>query len=81
MQGFYNNSPRSIGECEEFTACSRPTTRTLLRVAQDKGFLEIRASGDDQRKRLIHPTSKTISEYELMVKGYMQVFKVLRKRK
>lgn len=71
MQGYYEGTPRTMGEIEDIAAWSRPTTRKLLNDARQRGFFDIRPSKDDQRKRLVFPTQVTISEFEAMVKGHM----------
>jgi DNA-binding MarR family transcriptional regulator len=80
MQGYFGDNPRTIGECEKVTAWSQPTTYKLLREADRAGFLEIRQDPDDQRKKLVLPTSQTIKEYESMVKGYTKLFETLNRR-
>jgi hypothetical protein len=80
MQGHYEGVPRSVGECEEIATWSRPTTHKLLNEATVQGFFDIRPAPDDQRKRLIYPTSVTIAEYESMVNGYVQFLETLVKR-
>jgi hypothetical protein len=79
MQGYYSGESPSVGECEGVTAWSRPTTRKILYEAQARGFIELRRADDDQRKRYVYPTSKTIAEYEAMVKGYMKLASSLTK--
>lgn len=71
MQGHFEGTPRTLGECEDIAAWSRPTTRKFLNDARQRGFLDIRPSKDDQRKRLVFPTQVTITEYEAMVKNHM----------
>jgi DNA-binding MarR family transcriptional regulator len=71
MQGYYEGTPRTLGECEDIAGWSRPTTRKLLKDARLRGFLDIRPSAEDQRKRLVFPTPLAVSEYESMVKGHM----------
>ena len=78
MYGYYSGSPPTVGECEKATAWSRPTVRKLMADAESKGLIEIRQSPDDQRKRLVFPTSKTIAEYEAMVGGYLNLWERLR---
>jgi hypothetical protein len=80
MQGHYEGVARSVGECEEVAAWSRPTTRKLLNEAKIKGFIEIEPDPLDQRKRLITPTAITITEYESMVNGYIQFVKTLERK-
>jgi hypothetical protein len=71
MQGHFEGTPRTLGECEDIAAWSRPTTRKFLNDARQRGFLDIRPSKDDQRKRLVFPTPLTVTEYEAMVKNHM----------
>jgi len=79
MEGYYADEPPSVGECESVTAWSRPTTRKILYEAQARGFIELRRADEDQRKRYVYPTAKTIAEYEAMVKGYMKLASSLTK--
>ena len=71
MQGYFQGTPRTMGECEDIAGWSRPTTRKLLNDARQRGFLDIQTAEDDQRKRLVLPTPVTIAEYESMVKGHI----------
>lgn len=81
MQGYYEGTPRTLGECEEIAAWSRPTTRKFINDARQRGFLDIRTSKEDQRKRLVYPTQITITEFEAMVKGHMEFVTGLIKRR
>ena len=81
MQGYYEGTPRTLGECEDIAGWSRPTTRKLLKDARQRGFLDVRPAADDQRKRLVIPTQVTISEFEAMVKNHMDFVTGLIKRR
>jgi hypothetical protein len=77
MYGYYSDNAPTVGECEQVTAWSRPTARKLMAEAESKGLIEIRAAPEDQRKRRVHPTEKTIAEYEAMVGGYLNLWQQL----
>jgi hypothetical protein len=74
MRGYYDNSPPTLGECQDIARCSRLTTRKLIADAVSKGLLEIRLAADDHRKRIVCPTERTIAEYVDMVRGYARFF-------
>ena len=74
MRGHYDNSPPTVGECQDIARCSRLTTRKLIGNAVSKGLLEVRSSPDDHRKRIVCPTQRTIAEYADMVLGYLSFF-------
>jgi hypothetical protein len=80
MRGYYGGRAPSVRQCLEAAKCSRLTTRKLLADAVAKGFLEIRSAPDDHRKRLVHPTRITISEYEAMVRRYLGLWDTLLKQ-
>lgn len=80
MRGYYGQRAPSVRECVDAAKCSRLTTRKLLADAVAKGFLEIRPAPDDHRKRLVHPTPITVSEYEAMVRRYLGLWDTLLKQ-
>lgn len=77
MRGYYRGSLPSVRECQNAATCSRLTTRKLLADAEALGFLAIRPAPDDNRKRLVHPTARAVSEYEDMVKRYLGLWDTL----
>ena len=74
MRGYYDNSPPTLGECQDIARCSRLTTRKLIADAVSKGLLEVRPAADDHRKRIVCPSERTIAEYVDMVRGYARFF-------
>jgi hypothetical protein len=78
MRGYYDNSPPTLGECQDIARCSRLTTRKLISDAVSKGLLEIRPAAADHRKRIVWPTERTIAEYVDMVRGYARFFEEAR---
>ena len=80
MRGYYGGRAPSVRECLEAAKCSRLTTRKLLADAAAKGFIEIHSAPDDHRKRLVHPTRITVSEYEAMVRRYLGLWDTLLKK-
>lgn len=71
MRGYYKNAPPSVRDCQNVAKCSRLTTRKLLADGVAQGFLAIRPAPNDSRKRLVHPTTLAIAEYESMVRRYI----------
>ena len=77
MRGHYLGTPPTVRECQEKATSSRPTTRKLIADAEAKGFFEISSAADDSRKRLVHPSRRTVEEYESMVDGYLSLAETL----
>lgn len=76
MKGHYAQNHPTIGDCQTLaTGRSRLTIRKLIADAVTKGFLEIRPASEDSRKRCVHPTRRTVLEYEDMVRGYQAFFR------
>jgi hypothetical protein len=78
MRGYYDDSPPTVGECQDIARCSRLTTRKLIADAVGKGLLEVRPAADDHRKRIVCPTERTVAEYVDMVRGYLRFFEEMR---
>ena len=74
MRGHYENSPPTVGECQDIAGCSRLTARKLIGDAVAKGLLEVRHAPGDHRKRIVCPTERTAAEYVDMVLGYASFF-------
>lgn len=67
MRRHYTNGAPSFQECIKEMTCSKDTARKIISNAVSAGYFEPRATDDDKRKKLIHPSVRCIAEYETMV--------------
>lgn len=74
MRGHFDDHAPTVGECQGIGRCSPLTTRKLIGDAVALGYFEIRTDSADHRKRSVHPTERTITEYVEMVQGYAAIF-------
>lgn len=75
MRGYFDGQAPTVGECQDIGKCSRLTARKLIADAVALGYLELRTDSEDNRKRTVYPTDRTISEYVDMVEGYLAISK------
>ena len=73
MRGFYAGRPPSFNDCLRSVTCAAETARKIILTAQAKGYLEIRQSPTDHRKKLIHPSAQSITEYEHHVDTFLRL--------
>ena len=78
MRGYFDGQPPTVGECQDIGRSSRLTVRKLITDAVVLGYLELKTDSDDQRKRSVYPTQRTIDEYVAMVREYMAIFETIR---
>jgi hypothetical protein len=67
MRRHYTNDAPSFQECISGMTCSKDTARKIIFTAVSAGYFEPKATDDDKRKKLIHPSARCITEYETMV--------------
>jgi DNA-binding MarR family transcriptional regulator len=67
MRRHYTNDAPSFHECIKGMTCSKDTARKIISTAVSAGYFEPRATDDDKRKKLIHPSARCVAEYETMV--------------
>lgn len=71
MRGYYAGVPPNMRECIAAVRCSKETARRIITLAIARGFLLMRASADDARRKEILPSRSCILDFENMVDGYL----------
>jgi hypothetical protein len=73
MRGHYTGNSPSLKQCINEVRISKDTARKIITDAQARGYLELRFTGDDKRKKLVCPTAVCIAEFESMVDAYWRL--------
>jgi hypothetical protein len=73
MRGHYAKRPPSIKECIAEARCSKETARRIIVLAESRGYLQLRSSPEDARKKQVVPSRLCAAEYEAMVDGYLHL--------
>jgi hypothetical protein len=73
MRGYYAKVPPSVKECIAAVRCSKETARRIIVLAEARGYLQVRPSPEDARKKQVVPSRLCVTEYENMVDGYLKL--------
>lgn len=73
MRGYYAKQPANVKDCIAAVRCSKETARRIIVLAESRGYLQVRSSSEDARKKLVLPSRQCIVEYEAMVDGYLSL--------
>ena len=73
MRGHYAKVPPTIKECIAEARCSKETARRIIVLAESRGYLQVRPSAEDARKKRVMPSRLCVAEYEAMVDGYLKL--------
>lgn len=71
MRGHYAKLPPSVKECIAAVRCSKETARRIIVLAQARGYLQLRPSPQDSRRKDVVPSRLCVTEFETMVDGYL----------
>ena len=73
MRGHYAKVPPSVRECIAEVRCSKETARRIILLAESLGYLQIRPSPEDARRKQGMPSRQCVLEYQSMVDGYLKL--------
>jgi hypothetical protein len=73
MRGYYAKVPASVKDCIAEVRCSKETARRIILLAESLGYLQIRPSPDDARRKQVMPSRQSVIEYQNMVDGYLRL--------
>ena len=77
MRGYYAKVPPSVRDCIAEVRCSKETARRIILLAESLGYLQIRPSPDDARRKQVMPSRQCVAEYQTMVDGYLKLPEIL----
>lgn len=77
MRGHYAKVPPSVRDCIAEVRCSKETARRIILLAESLGYLQIRPSPDDARRKQVMPSRQSVIEYQAMVDGYLKLPEIL----
>jgi hypothetical protein len=62
-----------VKDCIAEVRCSKETARRIILLAESLGYLQIRPSPDDARRKQVMPSRQSVIEYQAMVDGYLKL--------